>query len=367
MNSHRILLFAAVLIAASQGYAAVQQEPAPPSFEEMFEKIRQAAEEGNPAAQRMLGQSYLEGRGVAQDYQEAEKWIRKAAEKDDDGAQYSLGVMYLEGRGVPRDYKQAEKWLKKAAERGYTEAQYRLGQMYLEGEGVSRNYKNAEQCLRKAADLGHAGAQCSLGRMLLKGEGISQDYAQAMEWLGKAAKRGHAEAQYWLGTLYSEEASGFKNSVEAYKWLTLSIDAPSNRPTPWLQEASGLRDSLAEKMTPFQIEEARKQAQEWKSARAVNPKSIPGSVLSSKLIKRVQPVYPESAKRSRISGVVILAVTIDEESNVEEVGVTKGPPELRDAAVEAVRQWKYSPTLLDGKPVRVTATVTVNFMLGPMR
>jgi protein TonB len=86
-------------------------------------------------------------------------------------------------------------------------------------------------------------------------------------------------------------------------------------------------------------------------------------VQSSKLIRRVEPEYPELAKRARVSGIVLLQVTIDETGSVTDVKIIRGHPLLNQAAVDAVRQWKYSPTLLNDEPVPVIATVTVNFVL----
>jgi protein TonB len=88
-----------------------------------------------------------------------------------------------------------------------------------------------------------------------------------------------------------------------------------------------------------------------------------GNVQASRLIRRINPAYPELAKRARVSGMVILEVVVDELGNVEEIEIIRGHPLLNQAAVEAVRQWKYSPTLLNGEPVSVIATVTVNFVL----
>lgn len=93
------------------------------------------------------------------------------------------------------------------------------------------------------------------------------------------------------------------------------------------------------------------------------PTRIGGDVIQSKLIKKIDPVFPELAKRARISGSVVLLVTVDEEGNVSEINVEQGHPLLRDAAVQAVKQWKYSPTILNGEPVPVIATVTVIFNL----
>ena len=93
------------------------------------------------------------------------------------------------------------------------------------------------------------------------------------------------------------------------------------------------------------------------------PIKVGGNVQESKLIRRVEPVYPELAKRARVQGGVVLVVTVDEEGSVAEIKVISGHPLLYEAAVTAVRQWKYSPTLLNGEPVPVIATVTVIFNL----
>jgi len=93
------------------------------------------------------------------------------------------------------------------------------------------------------------------------------------------------------------------------------------------------------------------------------PIRVGGNVQSSKLITRVEPKYPELAKRARIQGIVLLQVTVGETGDVTEIKVIRGHPLLNDGAVSAVRQWKYSPTLLNGEPVPVIATVTVNFIL----
>ncbi len=84
----------------------------------------------------------------------------------------------------------------------------------------------------------------------------------------------------------------------------------------------------------------------------------------SKILRRIDPVYPELAKRARVEQIVMLEVSVDEEGNVANVRVIRGHPLLDQAAIDAVKQWKYSPTLLNGEPVPVIATVTVIFKLG---
>ena len=93
------------------------------------------------------------------------------------------------------------------------------------------------------------------------------------------------------------------------------------------------------------------------------PIRVGGNLQASRLIHRVKPEYPELARRARVSGMVILQVIVSEDGVVEEVTIVRGHPLLNEAALQAIRQWRYSPYYLNGEPIPVTATVTVNFVL----
>jgi TonB family protein len=90
---------------------------------------------------------------------------------------------------------------------------------------------------------------------------------------------------------------------------------------------------------------------------------VGGAIREPRKIRDVSPVYPDLARRARVQGQVILECTISPEGNVTAVRVRQGPPLLEQAAVEAVRQWQYSPTLLNGVAVPVIMTVTITFRL----
>jgi Ca-activated chloride channel homolog len=94
-----------------------------------------------------------------------------------------------------------------------------------------------------------------------------------------------------------------------------------------------------------------------------SPVRVGGSLQASKLIKRVEPEYPEKAKRARVQGIVFLMIEVDEQGNVVEAELKRGHPLLVKAAIEAVKKWKYQPTILNGAPVRVIAAVSINFVL----
>jgi protein TonB len=88
-----------------------------------------------------------------------------------------------------------------------------------------------------------------------------------------------------------------------------------------------------------------------------------GVVLAGKLISRVDPVYPTMAKNMRIQGVVELMAVVGVDGRVRELKLISGSPLLAPAALDAVRQWLYRPTYLNGDPVEVTAPITVTFRL----
>ncbi len=81
------------------------------------------------------------------------------------------------------------------------------------------------------------------------------------------------------------------------------------------------------------------------------------------LTKKVEPIYPESAKKNGISGEAALQVIVDIDGRIEKVRILKSIPELDDAAVEALKQWIYEPYLVDGKPVKVAFKVQIIFKL----
>jgi periplasmic protein TonB len=81
------------------------------------------------------------------------------------------------------------------------------------------------------------------------------------------------------------------------------------------------------------------------------------------LIRRVQPVYPALARSARIQGVVVLDATISKQGVIENLRLISGHPMLAPAAIDAVRQWRYKPYILNGEPVEVETQVTVNFSL----
>jgi len=90
---------------------------------------------------------------------------------------------------------------------------------------------------------------------------------------------------------------------------------------------------------------------------------VGGAVQNAKLVNRVQPLYPPLARQTRISGTVRLHAIISKEGTVQQLQVESGHPLLVQAALDAVKQWRYQPTLLNGEPVEVDTEIDVIFSL----
>lgn len=85
-----------------------------------------------------------------------------------------------------------------------------------------------------------------------------------------------------------------------------------------------------------------------------------GSLLD-KATQKVSPSYPTIARNARITGVVTVYLEVDEQGAVTAINRTDGPQMLRQAAVDAARKWKFKPTVIDGKPVRIMGFINFNF------
>jgi len=95
------------------------------------------------------------------------------------------------------------------------------------------------------------------------------------------------------------------------------------------------------------------------------PIRVSQGVLAAKLIRKIVPVYPPLARQARIQGTVRLVGPVDRDGTIQQLRVLSGHPLLVEAALAAVRQWVYRPTLLNGEPVQVLAPIDVTFTLSP--
>ncbi len=105
-------------------------------------------------------------------------------------------------------------------------------------------------------------------------------------------------------------------------------------------------------------------------APAKMPESMPvkrirvaSRVVEANLIHDVTPQYPPEAGRTRLEGTVVLLAVIGTDGSVKDVRIESGLPILAQAAIDAVKQWRYKPYMVDGEPVEVDSRITINFTL----
>jgi protein TonB len=90
---------------------------------------------------------------------------------------------------------------------------------------------------------------------------------------------------------------------------------------------------------------------------------VSSGVSTGLLLKKVNPKYPNKARENRIQGTVVLHAVISKDGDIADLTVVSGDPLLAKSALKAVKQWKYKPYLLQGRPVEVDTQITVNFTL----
>ena len=185
-----------------------------PRVVELFER---AGKSGHPGAQYELGLLYINGNGVAQDYEQGISWLHMAAEADFGTAQNLLGRLYYEGVGVTKDCNEAARWFRQAAKQGIAEAQFNLGLMHTEGSGgVPRDFKKAARLFRQASTVGHAGAQNWLGHLYMHGNGVEKDLEVAKNLLESSADQGNDEASKALSSVKYKLA---RRKVSCMFWI----------------------------------------------------------------------------------------------------------------------------------------------------
>lgn len=101
-----------------------------------------------------------------------------------------------------------------------------------------------------------------------------------------------------------------------------------------------------------------------KAAPPKGPLRISSGVATGNILVKTQPTYPPIAKAAHVSGAVVLRAIISKTGTIDNLSVISGPEMLRASALDAVRQWKYKPYLLNGEPTEVDTQITVNFNFG---
>jgi localization factor PodJL len=156
--------------------------------------LRAAALRGDAAAAYEIATRFADGKGVAQNLDEAAKWLDRAAQAGVVPAIFRLGTFYEKGLSVKKDVDVARRYYLQAAERGNAKAMHNLAVLDADGGGKGANYRSAAQWFRKAAEHGVADSQFNLGILYARGIGVDQNLAESYKWFSLAAAQGDADA-----------------------------------------------------------------------------------------------------------------------------------------------------------------------------
>lgn len=157
-----------------------------------------------------------------------------------------------------------------------------------------------------------------------------------------------------VATYHSDPARGVENES-----TVRSLALQDGERTVVLEATAPANGSFTIAVTATALDEPA-----WpRAARSAAPIRVGAGVPPPRKVHDVPPVYPEAARTLRVQGRVILEATIGPTGEVVDVGVLRSVPELDEAAIAAVEQWRYEPTLVDGEAVPVVMTVTMNFSL----
>lgn len=187
--------------------------------------FEQAALGGDAAAQVLLGDLYLSGKGVEQNYVKARGWYVKAVKAGNAQAQHRLGVLYKHGWGVKQDINLAMSWFEQSAPQGFAQGQYELGLLLLNGQTAPAQMAEGLQWIRKAAEQGLAEAAFTLASSIEHGKGTLPSLHDAVHWYREAAERGHVPAQFALAEIYLQGRPQVpRDHGEGMKWLSRAAE-----------------------------------------------------------------------------------------------------------------------------------------------
>jgi TonB family protein len=214
---------------------------------------------------------------------------------------------------------------------------------------------------RLASELGKGSALFSSGRLSAFDLTVDSSYADTVSDMARRfGTAGQQDTVARVGWPVLQEMRWERNGVLAAVWKDQFSDGAIVI-VGFLEPPydSFLRGTIVSESTKAPASDACKAA----PSDASNRVQVPAGVMIGLIRHRVQPVYPESARQSRIEGVVVLDAIIDECGHVVELKPISGPTELVTASMTAVKQWEYRPYISSGQSVPVETQLRVSFKL----
>ena len=215
---------------------------------------------GNVRATYLLGTMHMTGNLVARDSAKGVELVRQAADQGEPAAQNAVGAWLTNGaNGYPKDEVNALAWFKLAADQKNAAAMLSIGAFTELGlAGITKDNLLALDWYKKSGELGYTAGMTAAGRIYAMGQGVSADGGEALRWLRRAAAANNTEAFYWIANVYEFGRGGApKEAVLAYAWYAA---IPANALERVVKNAAAGKERLAKTLSANELAEAEKQS-----------------------------------------------------------------------------------------------------------
>jgi TonB family protein len=313
---------------------------------------RQAAIQGDAKAQSNLGFWYESGINIEQDFNQAIHWYSYAAEQKDTRALTLLGRAYILGRGVKADYEKGLKLLTEAGEQGSSLAKYLLGHIYKKGLGVEVDENLALAYYQEASNLGYAKAQLLLSEYYFLGLAIDQDIEKALELLRTSAAQDYHRAEMRLAHWYYKGIAVEQDDELFYYWVIRSAEHGSRVGDGILAALDETKDDMHTTVDKF-WERAKSYSHRKNYLKQQREDYVRGSIKYKppRPVNVIQPELPKNILDTITKGRVLLRLQVSKRGYVTNIEVEESTHvELEEPTLRAVKQWRFAPSLRDGKP-----------------
>ena len=297
---------------------------------------------GNAAACANFGSAYFRGAGIDKDEARAVTLFRRACDDGSGVGCNSLGVAYSQGRGVPKDEKRAADLYQQSCDKDNAVGCLRLGLIYGRGTVLPRDEARSVALFQRACDGGNVPGCMNLGFAYAIGRGAVKDESRALGLYQRSCDAGTADGCTRAAGMYEQGRGATKDPTRAAALYLRGRELIA-------------KDPDASLLPPVQGVAA--------PAQPIAPAAAQTSPPAPTKIKDVRPTYPSGALYARVQGDVVIELTIGPDGKVQQTKVVRSIPLLDATAEEAVKQWQFTPTVVNGKAVPVTLTATVRFSL----
>jgi len=336
--------------------------------------FKRACDADGPIGCSNLARAYQQGLGVPRDDAAARSLYERACDLGNTSGCADLGILLQRGIGGPPDAPRAVTMFQRACDGGSTLGCGSLGFAYARGNGVARDDVRAVTLYQRACDAGGAPSCNNLATMYTVGRGVEKDLAHAAVLLERSCQGNFADGCETLSQRYDKGVGVERDPARATELMRRATqlrraqnpNAGGTTPVATGSAGSavgGVGGGVIGGVVGGVVGGLPAAPPPPPPPPAAAPVRVGGTIKAPAKTKHVNPVYPPVAQSSRIQGVVILEAVIGPDGRVTGAKVLKSIPLLDQAALDAVKQWEFTPTVVNGVAVPVIMTTTVTFSL----